>query len=249
MLFSCLLSVLLNTLHVIENLSSPVSDHSVQVNKVYTSPMLYVFHGSDIAKSVEKAHALIDSLRAKRPDATFIEISADKWSQSAVEENLGGQGLFSGKYIVFLNRVTENADAKESLPSFIQVMNESANIFIVLEGKLNAELKRAVEKDAEKTVESERKDMAVKNGFNVFALADAFGRRDTVTAWKIYREAIDSGIEPENIAGVLFWKAKQERLRGKEAPMEELVALYHEGHRGSVDLELGIEKLILSERD
>jgi DNA polymerase III delta subunit len=211
--------------------------------------MLYVFHGSDIAKSVEKAHALIASLRAKRLDASFIEISADKWSQSAVEENLGGQGLFSGKYIIFLNRVTENVDAKESLPSIIQVMNESANIFIVLEGKLNAELKRAVEKDAEKTVESEHKEAMAKKEFNVFALADAFGRHDAVNAWKIYREAIDNGVEPENIAGILFWKAKSMSTgpsSESDRRLEKLVTLYHDGHRGILDLERGIEKLLLS---
>jgi len=215
--------------------------------------MLYVFHGLDIAKSVEKAHALVNSLRAKRPDATFIEVSADQWSMSAVEENLGGQGLFSGKYIIFLNRVTENADAKESLPDLIQVMNESANIFIVLEGKLNAELKRAVEKDAEKAVESELKGATAKKEFNIFALADAFGRLDAVNAWKIYREAIDSGVEPENIAGVLFWKAKSmagnssSGSAGKpDRRLEKLVTLYHDGHRGILDLERGIEKLLLS---
>jgi len=211
--------------------------------------MLYVFHGSDISKSVEKAHTLIGSLRTKRLDASFIEIGADKWSKSAVEENLGGQGLFSGKYIIFLDRVTENVDAKELLPDLIQVMNESANIFIVLEGKLNAELKRAVEKDAEKAMESEKKEAAAKKEFNVFALADAFGRRDAVNAWKIYREAIDSGIEPENIAGVLFWKAKSMSSgpSGKsDRRLEKLVTLYHDGHRGVLDLERGIEKLLLS---
>jgi len=213
--------------------------------------MLYVFHGTDITKSVEKAHTLIASLRAKRPDASFIEVGADQWSKSAIEENLGGQGLFSGKYIVFLNRVTENAEAKESLPGLIQVMNESANIFIVLEEKLNAELKRAVEKDAEKAVESEKKEATVKKEFNIFALADAFGKRDAVNAWRIYREAIDSGIEPENIAGVLFWKAKSisSGPSGKsDRRLEQLVTLYHDGHRGVLDLERGIEKLLLSEK-
>ena len=140
--------------------------------------MLYVFHGTDIAKSAEKAHNLIDSLRLKRPDAAFEKIEADSWDPAAIEGHLGGQGLFSSKYIIFLDRVTENVEAKESFAGMIHAMNESPNIFIVLEGKLTADLKRAVEKDAERTVISDLKEkLPAKEAPNVFALASAFGAR------------------------------------------------------------------------
>jgi DNA polymerase III delta subunit len=209
--------------------------------------MLYVFHGSDISKSVEKAHTLIASLCTKRPDAAFIEIDADKWSPAVIEENLGGQGLFSSKYIVFLNRVTENVEAKEVLPDFISVMNESANIFILLEGKLNAELKRAVEKDAEKIVITDITEKSGgREGFNIFALGDAMEKRDGLKAWRLYRIAIDSGITPENIVGTLFWQVKRSYSKSKSgALLKDLITLYHDGHRGLVDMELGIERLLL----
>jgi DNA polymerase III delta subunit len=209
--------------------------------------MLYVFHGSDITKSAEKARVVANSLRAKRHDATFIEIIADQWSPVAIEENLGGQGLFSSKYIVFLNRVTENADAKEVLPDFVSAMNKSANIFILLEGKLNADLKRAVEKDAEKIVLTDAIEKAgTKEGFNIFALGDALEKRDGIRAWKLYRTAIDSGIAPENIVGTLFWQVKRNYSKTKsESLMKELMTLYHDGHRGLVDMELGIERMLI----
>ena len=183
--------------------------------------MLYVYHGSDIAQSLKKARTLADSLRAKKPDATFIEITADKWSSTVIEENIGGQGLFSNKYIIFLNRVTENADAKEVLSELIQAMNESANIFIMLEGKLNAELKKAVDKNAEKAIETEKqsKEAKGKNGsiveentgsaeFNIFALGDAVGSRNALKSWSLYRQAIENGLETESIIGTLFWQIK-----------------------------------------
>jgi len=153
----------------------------------------------------------VNSLRTKKPDAAYEKIDADSWNPSMIEGHLGGQGLFSNKYIVFVDRVTENAEAKEKLPDLIPAMQESDNIFIVLEGKLNAELKKAVTKSAEKAVESEPK---VKNNFfadsgpNVFALADALGNRDAFKAWSVYRQVIDGGTEPENILGTLFWQAK-----------------------------------------
>ena len=254
--------------------------------------MLYVFHGSLISKSVEKAHALIGSLRAKKPDAAYVKIDADNWDKSILEENLGGQGLFSNKYIVYLDRVTENPVAKEELIEFTKAMKESANIFIICEDKLNIELKKAFEKYAEKVVVSDEKSTGYSYGkvgaesggmngsggkkdFNIFALADAFGSRDKIKSWMIYREALVNGLEAESIIGTLFWQTKSmtlamnsksaseaglkpfvydkaKRYANKYSKIEldnllkKLITIYHDGHRGVVDMELGIERLMLS---
>lgn len=237
--------------------------------------MLYLFHGSDTRKSGEKARSLIDSLRAKRPDAAFVAVDADHWSTGTIKEHLGGQGLFSSKYIIYLDCVTENPDAEEKVTDFIPAMNESANIFIVFEGRLNAELKKAFEKHAEKTVESDMVSMAGKKDFNIFTLADALGARDSFKAWTIYRQALENGVEAESIVGTLFWQVKSMVLaaKGKSAAeaglnpfvyskskryaanfsdgelrrlLKELIVLYHEGHRGMVDLEIGMERVLLS---
>jgi len=205
--------------------------------------MLYVFHGTDVAKSAEKTHSLIGSLRSKRPDAAFEKIEAGSWNPAAIEGHICGQGLFSSKYIILLDRVTENAEAKESLAGMIAAMNESPNIFIVLEGKLTADLKRAVEKDAEKSVASDLKDkMPAKAGADIFALASAFGSRDAFRAWTLFRQATDAGTEPEAIAGILFWKAKS---MGSVPLARKLIVMYHEAHRGRNDLELSLERLVL----
>ncbi len=209
--------------------------------------MLYVIHGSDVAQAGVKARALVDSLRAKKPDAALEKIEADSWNSSVIESHLGGQGLFSNKYIIFLDRVTEKAEVKEEILKFIPAMQESPNIFVVFEGKLNAELKRAFAGSAEKTVECEKKTASAgdlkSGGPNVFALGDAVGRGDAFKAWSLYRQAVDSGAEPEAILGMLFWKAKT--MRSKELA-RELVTLYHDGHRGLVDLELATERLVLN---
>ncbi len=206
--------------------------------------MLYVFHGTDIQQAGAKARSLIESLRAKRPDAAFEKLDGDSWNPSVIEGHLGGQGLFSSKYIVFLDRVTENAEAKDGLPDLTEAMGESENIFIVLEGKLNAELKRAVEKNAEKIVECEPKAGAAKKPeSNIFALADAVGKKDPVKSWMLYRQAIENGAEPEALIGMMFWKAKS--VSNKDLA-RDLIVLYHEGHRGIHDLELATEKFLLS---
>ncbi len=205
--------------------------------------MLYVFHGTDATQAAIKARALADSLQKKRPDAAFVKMDGDSWNASAIEGHLGGQGLFSNKYIVLLDRVTENKDAKEGLADLIPAMQESPNIFIVSEGKLLTELKKAVEKSAEKVVECElKKEESKEPSFNVFALADAVGKKDPVRSWMLYRKAVDSGMESEAIIGMLFWKAKTAMDRELA---RELITLYHDGHRGLRDLELGVERLVL----
>lgn len=239
--------------------------------------MLYAIYGEDISKGRGKAQSLIDSLLTKKPDAAFIRVDGDSWNPATIESHLGGQGLFSNKYIVYLDRVSENADAKEALLEFLEPMQKSQNIFILLEGKVSAEAKRSLEKHAEKTVEcaSGEKFPWKKNEVNAFALGDAMGMRDRVKAWMLYRQAIDSGIEPENIAGTLFWQAKSMCLSanalsaaasglnpyvfGKSKRFaanyssdelgglaRKLVVAYHDSHRGLNDLELSLERLLLA---
>lgn len=227
--------------------------------------MLYVFHGSEINKSLEKARTLANSLRTKRPDATYLEVDSDKWSPIIIEENIGGQGLFSSKYIVFLNRVTENSEAKDNLVDYIQMMQESSNIFILLEVKLNAELKKSIEKYADKVVETDgKKDVAAnrnfstkKEEFNIFALGDAIGSRNSLKSWNIYRQAIDNGLETEAIIGVLFWKIKSLITTKNYTSyskdeldkfLTDLIKIYHDSHRGLVNGELAMERMMLKLR-
>jgi DNA polymerase III delta subunit len=241
--------------------------------------MLYIFHGSEIDKSREKAHSLLNSLRTKKPNAAFIRIEADQWDTEMVKSHLESQGLFSNKYIVFLDRVTEKTEAKDGLLDLMEGMKESPNIFILLEGAVKAELKKAFDKYAEKVVESSAVKTAAekfeKGDFNVFALADALGSRDVFKSWSIYREAVDKGIEAESILGTLFWQvksmvlaknagsggdtglspfvfSKSKRYAGNftdaelKKLMTHLIVLYHDGHRGIRNLELGIERLLLA---
>jgi DNA polymerase III delta subunit len=239
--------------------------------------MLYVFHGTDTVVALKKARTLIDSLRTKRPDASYVSVDADHWSSSIIDEHAGGQGLFSKAYIIFLDRVTENDEAATALAELAPLMHESTNIFIVLEGKLNAELKKAFEKGADKMVEvstAAGQKVGSSQEFNIFALADAIGQRDSFKAWTIYRQAIDAGLGTESIVGTIFWQLKSMILAaaGKSAGetglspfvytkakkaaekysaqemgqlMERFIVLYHDGHRGIGDMELGVERVLL----
>ncbi len=236
--------------------------------------MLYIFYGTDNKKVTDKARTLVDSLRTKKPDASFVEINSDNWNSSIIEEHVGGQGLFSNKYIVYINKVGNDDDVVEKMIDVMGVMKESSNIFIISEGKVGADLKKSFEKHGEKVVVFDEMEKVAKKEFNIFSLADAIGNRDRFRAWSIYREAVTNGLESESILGTIFWqlksmavasgaktaseaglnpfvfsKAKKGASIYKDGELgkllERAIVLYHDGHRGLVDLELGIEKLML----
>jgi len=216
--------------------------------------MIYFLYGTDIDKARVKAHELFDSLLKKKPDASFFKMDVESFNEIVLDEYIGGQGLFENKYVVFLDRLSQDKDVKESFLERIKDIAESQNIFIILEGKLDKASLSKIEKKSEKTQEFELKEIVKKEPYNAFALADAFGKRDRKNAWVLYRKAIDKGEAPEALHGMLFWKVKTmiigsyfgEYSKGEMYDLAtRLVDVYHEARRGKHELETGLEALIL----
>jgi DNA polymerase III delta subunit len=181
--------------------------------------MIYFLHGTDTEKARIKGRELVASLAKKKPDASVFTLTNENWAEGAViEEYAGSQGLFEKKYIVLVDRIGEDKKLRESLLEKTDLMADSKNIFIVVEGKLDKASVTKISKKAEKTQEFEKTEGSgsgagsgskQEKGFpNIFALGDALGRRDKKQLWALYREFIDDGIAPEEIHGTLFWQVK-----------------------------------------
>jgi DNA polymerase III delta subunit len=173
--------------------------------------MIYLLHGTDVEKARTKTRELSDALHAKRPDAAFFRMDAEHWNPAELEEYCGGQGLFENKFIIVLDRLSENEEIAPQLIEKIELIAVSPNIFIVFEGKLNSEALAEFEKHAEKIQEFAQvtpKSVKFTDRFNVFSLAEALGNRDRKNLWLLYRRALDNEIAPEEIHGTLFWQAK-----------------------------------------
>ncbi len=236
--------------------------------------MLYFLHGTDSKKSREKLHELTETLHKKKPDAELFKIESEQWDSARFEELLGGQGLFENKYIVVLDKVFENEEAKEAVVEMLKEIAESDNVFIFLEGHVDAPTLKKIEKHAQKTQEFEEKEKTAPKTFNIFSLTDAFGRRDKKQLWVLYEQALASGSEPEEIHGILFWQLKSiltavsaksasesglkpfvfQKASGfaRNYSREELqkmsgrfVEIYHNARRGISEMEIGLEKFIL----
>lgn len=223
--------------------------------------MIYFYHGTDTEKARVKSRELIDSLRKKKPDASFFKIDSDNFLMSILDEYIGGQGLFVNKNIILLDRLCEKKEIKEQFLEKIKEIAESQNIFIILEGKIDKATAVKIEKKSEKFIKFDLDEKALtekenkKNDeLNIFEIANALARRNKKEIWVLYRQLIDSGKVAEEIHGVLFWKAKTMLLAGgtynwKDRELlkfiDELVTVYHEARRGRHELETGLEALIL----
>jgi DNA polymerase III delta subunit len=238
--------------------------------------MLYLFHGSDTTQIHTKAHGLVEALKKKQPDAVHREFDMQTLSEDALKSVVNEQGLFVSKYIVRLRELCGDENGWDIVKEYLKDIAESPHIFIFSEGKLLAPVKKKLLKHADKVEEFEEKKKIEKK-FNVFLLTDAVAERNPKKSWVLYQGALQNGMAPEEIHGILFWQMKnivsvrtainpeeagmkafpfkkaQDALRlfggdTAEHKMWELVGLYHQARQGKHDFGEATERWILNIR-
>lgn len=242
------------------------------------SLMVYLLYGSDFKKVRDKQRSLLASLASKRPEASVFRLTDEDFlgeasGSSTLEELVSGLGLFGGSYVVVLDGVlASEEDAKEKILSLVPAMAETPHIFIFVENKILAKEKKVFEKAEAKIQELNTIKGGEKKPFNAFALSDALGEKNKKKLWTLYRQAMMESVEPEQIAGTLFWQLKTLMLvgeRGGEVGMKpfvlskarknlskwertelrrassSLLRAYHEPRLSGVEMEVELEKFIL----
>ena len=175
--------------------------------------MLYFTHGTDRDKIRLRSNDIITALLAKKPDATLIRFDSENLIEPALEECLGGQGLFERKFIVEISHVFENEDIKGFIPKWIKDMSESDNVFVWKEAKVDAKTLKKIDRYATKTQNFNsslevKKKKTGKESFNIFDFGDALGRKDKKGLWVLLQKARYLGFSAEEIHGTLHWQAR-----------------------------------------
>lgn len=200
--------------------------------------MIYFYYGSNREAGRIKALELSNSLLKKRPDSQRFDIGPDNngqnaWSSNRMLELMGGQGLFSNKYIILVKNLFENEEAQDWVLNNLKEISQSANIFIFSEGKLNKPVISKLQKYCEKMVlcDGEMKDVEAsgnplntlenKESFNIFEIAEALGERDKKRLWILYNKALDGGATAEEISGMLFWQVKSMIIASRTESADE----------------------------
>ena len=186
--------------------------------------MIYFYYGSDTESARKKAKVTIDSLLAKKPDATLIKIGEENLTVEKITELSGSQALFSNKYIVFLFKTFDNDENKELILKNTKEIAKSENIFIFVEGKMDKAGLAKIEKVAEKTQEfakeekklTKKESLALKGEkIDFFEFADALGRKDKKSLWVLFQDALEEQVPAEEIHGIFFWQVKSMLLSQK----------------------------------
>ncbi len=163
-----------------------------------------------------------------------------------------GSNLFGQNQSVILDNALSVSDLGFS-DEELDILKDSNNIFVFKEDKMLAPAQKKFKKYGEIKIFEEKAKPTLEK-FNVFSITDAFAMRDKINTWALYHKAIGSGVEPEAIAGVLFWKIKSLILNGSKVFTKDelkkqsaaIVSLYHKAHLGELDFNIGLEQFILN---
>lgn len=207
--------------------------------------MIYIFSGNDLAK--KNKH-----LKTLTKDNERIYLRGDDALKDIVLNYATSTNLFGETPTIILENIIEQGipplDSRD-----LEVLKDSSTMFIFLEDKFLKKDELKYKKYAT-ILAFEEKTEKQSRGWNTFSIAESYGHRDKIGTWILYREAIQKGIEPEAISGILFWKIKNMILnKTKVFEMNDLknqskniVSLYHRAHLGQLDFTTGLEQFILS---
>lgn len=227
--------------------------------------MLYVFCGNDVINVRQKAHQFIDS----QIESGFVHeyIDSESYTEGILSDAAGATSLFGAKKLYVLDTPSNNTEFNDAVLEHLAACKESENLFVVIEDPLLAPAKKQYAKYAE-TVEETKGEREER--FNTFALADALAKKDKKTLWLLLNDAMREKTSPEEIIGILWWQLKSLRLAAltksaSEAGMKDfpyskakraltkftpgeverlsqsLLAIYHDGHLGKIELDLALE--------
>lgn len=207
--------------------------------------MIYFLAGNDYKNKNLRRKTLLNKLIPTK-------ISSDEISREILLDYANRNSLFGDKIIVVLENLLKIKDLVLNIEDWT-ILKESETLFICVEESIFLTEEKKYKKYAiiERFLKKEEKK---DTGKDVFAICDAYTRKNKIGAWVLYREAIERGVAPENISGVLFWKIKTMILNKDKNFKEELlkkqssdiVSLHHRAHKGEIDFVVGLEQFILS---
>ncbi len=171
--------------------------------------MIYLFCGEDAKNKYSSYEKFIKS--APQSTETFF-IGKNDFNPAQTESFYSGSGLFFEKCTVVFTNIFEKEETLDFVLEKLNLMGESGNTFIFLEGKLNKPVLDAFKKArAEINIFELTKEKT--NKFNSFLLADTFEQKDRLHLWVYFRQALEKGAAMEELVGILFWKVKDMILK------------------------------------
>lgn len=232
--------------------------------------MLHVFYGNDTVTVRETAQAFVEAQLA--PGGSTERLDSETYQPGALADMAGATSLFGEQTIYLIDTPSLQRDLYDDVIEHLPALAESPNTFVLIEQALLAPEKKKFAKHAASIEEHKQ---AAPTRYNVFGMADSLAKKDKRTLWVQLQEARHAGLVPEEIIGTLWWQLKSLRAAAAtrsaaEAGMKDfpyskakrslsnfgpgeleqlstrLLTLYHDGHGGKVDIDLALEKWVLT---
>ena len=234
--------------------------------------MIYLFTGSDERKARMKAFAWVAAARAKEPNLVYRRLAREELSPELLEDAATAGGLFVSRLLILLDDpfakarsiATEDEDEEDAggapaerdglIEAHLDRLAASHNAILILAPslppakakKLAAKAKLVYSYDAPALREAGR-------GFNS-ALVNALASRSREKLWLEVVRALRAGDAPEQLHGLLHWKARDilEKGSAKWKPVETrtlslaLIPLLQDSRRQGPDFALSLERFALS---
>lgn len=229
--------------------------------------MIYLFYGSDIEKVRTKAFAWVAAARLKEPNLAYVRLAREEMSEGALEEAAQAGSLFAKRTLTLLDdpfqktkksEEEEEADGEEKSTSVLEekldMLAESENVIVIVAPKLPAvKAKKLVGKAKMAYVFDAPAAREDARGFNS-NLVNALAAREGTKLWLEIVRAVRLGDAPEQVHGLLHWKARDILEKGSRAwkPAEaralslNLIKLLQETRRKSGNFEEALERWALS---
>jgi hypothetical protein len=206
--------------------------------------MIYIYTGNDNKKKNLNLKKLLGK------EQPIFLLNKDTKKEEFINY-AGSTSLFGEKQIVIVDSIIKEGNIIFSKDDIL-ILNESENLFVFLEEKLNAEDLKKFKNNS--IIEDFKIEEEKKQKINVFGIADSFSRRDKMGTWILYRDIITQDVSSEEISGIIFWKIKTMLLTGTKVfstkelktMSSNIVSMYHRAHNGELDFAIGLEQFILS---
>lgn len=216
--------------------------------------MLYLFHGSDTNKVRTKAFQWVAASRAKAPDAYYVRLDPGTVTEESLREALSMRGLFFDKTLLLIDDPFETKESADIVLNLLPELAVSPNVVALLAPKLIPARAKKVEAHAEKVF---KVDAVVKaqRGFNT-GLVNALAQKNGEALWKELIKAYRLGDAPEQVHGLLHWKARDLMKRGGGVWGEkgvrklsrDLIELLADSRGKDIELAPALERFALSLR-
>lgn len=205
--------------------------------------MIYLFHGSDVEKTRNKAFEWVAKARAKEPNLAYVRLASEELSSAALEDAALSGGLFVKRLLILIDDPFQEESVADLLEEHIDALTASDNAIIILAPKLAAaKAKKIIAKAKVEYKYDAPAALEDKRGFNS-NLVNALGSRSREKLWLEINKALRAGDAPEMLHGLLHWKARD--MRDRKLSLD-LISLLQTSRRGGLDLNLALEKFALS---